>query len=196
MGLLNKIQDNDKGLDITIFGTALTLVFFISFCAMFDLWILTFAKENVSSKLESYSFAALAKNVDYTNPAYIQAVQDGNLNSVINGTNITRQIEEDFKAYFNTGIGTSSGFIKNVKFSPQGTTNVVPTHCFVGDGGSLGSKSAIYLQSGTVEFSVKKLLRAGNKVPFIGGNTKSYESERVYTATKCLVRFVFNKQFY
>ena len=70
MGLLKKVENNDRGMDITIYGTALILFLFISFCSMFDLWILTFAKEQVVAKLQTYSFAALASQLDYNDTDY------------------------------------------------------------------------------------------------------------------------------
>lgn len=179
MKLLKKIETNDRGMDITIYGTALILFLFISFCSMFDLWILTFSKEQVISKLQSYSFAALASQIDYNDTGFIQDFKQH-----FDDTYSSNKVEDKFEELFREGIQTSSGFIYDVTPSRN-------LRCYVDDGAGR-IKNAIYLDTGEVYFKVHKLLKASNRVPFVGGSATSYQNEQVYSRAICLVRFIYN----
>lgn len=174
MGLLNKVKDDDRGLDISLYGTAVILVLFVSFCSIFDYWVLTFAKEQLVSRVEIYEFNALAEHVKYNQPAYKQDFA---------GTveEIEEFVEQSFVRNFKNGIYKSNGLVYNVRLLNEGAVNCYPY-----------GNNKIILESGRIRFQVHKILKAGSRVPFFKGNTTSYNEEVVYSNVNTSVSFIFH----
>lgn len=178
MKLLKKIENDNKGLDISLYGTAIVLILFISFCSIFDYWVLTFAKENVISRVELYEFNALSANVDYTQAGFKQ-----DFAKYFASSGIEEKIESSFYDYFNKGLKKSSGFVYNVGLvNGKDGINCYPSP----------ATKKITLESGPIRFQVQKLLKAGNTVPFVSGDTKPYTGEVVYSNVNTNIVFLFD----
>lgn len=176
MGLLKKIENNDKALDISLYGTGFILIFFLAFCSVFDYWILTLGKEAVIHKTEICEFNALAASVDYTSAAFKQ-----DFIGYFEAANIEDTVEDNFRSNFSNAFKNAKGFVYNVKLVNSEEVRCYPSH----------ETYKICLESGDISFKVKKLLKVGKTVPFIGNVEKDYRNETVYSNVSTNVLFIF-----
>lgn len=178
MKLLKKVEEDNRGIDVSLYGTAIVLILFISFCSIFDYWVLTFAKESVLSRVELYEFNALSANVDYTQAGYKQDFE-----KFFASAAIEEKVESSFYKYFSDGIRKSTGFVYNVGLvEGQDGINCYPD----------AKTKKITLESGPIRFQVQKLLKAGNTVPFVSGETRPYTGEVVYSSVNTNIVFLFD----
>lgn len=194
LSILRKVEDNNKGMDISFFGTAVVLVVFISFCSIFDYWVLTFAKEQVVTKTELYCFASLAKFIDYSDPAFYQSFETHFRNS-----DIKQKSENYARSLFDSGIKQSDGFIRDVQIdnTASATGGIV---CEYRGGSVDGETRDRVVMLMATQFKVKKLLSLTpqGRIPFVVGRIQggradnvNYDNEVIKTRVQTAVRFLF-----
>jgi hypothetical protein len=178
MRLLKKIENDDRGLDISLFGTAMILMTFVSFCSIFDYWVITFAKEQLISKVEIYEFNALATHVDFTEAAKFQDFE-----KYYEAVAIESKVEDTFCKAFENGIGKSNSLIYNVGFvhnNKQVSCHPNPV------------TKKIVLESGPIRFQIRRTLKGTSNIPFMGGKGEDYLSEAVYTSVTTNIILLLN----
>lgn len=181
--LLNKIEDNDKGLDITLYGTAVLLVTFVAFCSLFDFWIITYGKEQVIQQVEMYEVFALCKAIDYNEVGY-----HSNFKEYFHASKDDTECLEIFEKLFKQNLYSHNGFIKKIRFASDeyGGDKYEERLCYCNE-----VTKKIVLDSGDISFELNKIIKAKNgNIPFFGGGTDSSIDDRVFSRVKTAVRLL------
>lgn len=171
---LKKIIKNNKGVDVSLIGTAWILVLIVSIAAILDLFIITYSKESVIMATKSMQIYSLTSNFDADFVFLEQIFHVGN--------NSQQAIIETFKSQWNRRFGSvprrnaggrlsknteHKGLITNLTHNDNITVTVSDTD------------RSIVLTVPNITFRPRQIIKTTTKIPFFGGTTENYSNAEI-----------------
>ena len=169
---LKKIIKNNKGIDVSLIGTAWILVLVISIAAILDLFIITYSKETVIMTTKSMQIYSLTSNFNHES---VFLGQDFDISN-----NSQQAMISTFRSEWNKRFNklNSKSFITNLTYHDNITLTVS------------ASDRSVTITTPNITFKPKKIIKATTKIPFFGGNTTNYSNEEIHSGVSTKLKFL------